>query len=106
MVRGSGQCAVLCSRAGLREAVSCMRFLTALGCVCRYMEAPDHTWRQQAHLAASGEGLTYYDTSSSMPAQAAAASNPSIAKRKRGRPKGPNPLEDPTISEKQARRCA
>lgn len=58
---------------------------------------------QQA-LAASGEGLTYFDTSSSMPAQAAAASNTSIAKRKCGRPKAPNPLEDPTISEKRARR--
>lgn len=59
---------------------------------------------QQA-LAASGEGHGYYTKSASMPAQAA-ASNSSIAKRKCGRPKAPNPLEDPTISEKRARRYA
>lgn len=59
---------------------------------------------QQA-LAASGEGHGYHTTGASMPAQAA-ASNPSIAKRKCGRPKAPNPLEDPTISEKRARRYA
>lgn len=29
-----------------------------------------------------------------------------IAKRRCGRPKAPNPLEDPNISEKRARRCA
>lgn len=57
----------------------------------------------------------YYDASASAAAAAAgpfmggghdstAASTYHIAKRKCGRPKAPNPLDDPTIPEKKARR--
>jgi len=74
-------------------------------CMCG-LSRPDAVGCADGSMAQGilGSSISFTNTLNNPSAQNALSARPGIAKRKCGRPKAPNPLEDPNIPEKKARR--